>query len=327
MCKAKWRFRTGLPLVLFIFLNGWGEQVQSQEAYPTRPIDIIVGYGPGGSTDLTSRITAAYLRKKWNVAVNVINKPGGNTVPANLEVYNAAPDGYTLLGDPPGSSSMVGIVVRNLPFKVMDRTFVSLIAASTMCITVPSNSTLKSLKDIVDEAKKAPEYFTWNSSGGTGTADLTMRQFTKAIGVDILKTKAIVTSGSGATAVLVAGSNIKMGITTVSACIPLIQAGMIRPLAVTSDERWPTLPNVPTAVELGYPTVRVLSWTGITGPPKLPSYIVDKWSVAIRDMVKDPEIISQLTNTGSIPYYKNAQAFREEVTKEIREVEELWHLK
>jgi len=98
MEKEKGQFRTIILSVLILFvLVGWVEQAQSQEKYPTRAIEIIAPFPPGGGTDLGNRIIAAYLNKKWRVPVNVINKPGGNFVPACLSVYKADPDGYTVL--------------------------------------------------------------------------------------------------------------------------------------------------------------------------------------------------------------------------------------
>ena len=92
--KTKEWVWVGLVLGLALMMVGQAHQVQSQEKYPTRSIEIIVPFGPGGSTDLNSRVIAAYLTKRWKVPVNVINKPGGNTVPACLEVYGATSDGF-----------------------------------------------------------------------------------------------------------------------------------------------------------------------------------------------------------------------------------------
>ena len=107
----------GLCLVLTI---GWAEQAGSQVKYPTRPIDMIIGYAPGGSNDLTTRVVGEFLKKKWGVAINVISKPGGATIPAQLEVYKARPDGYTLFVDGTSTNITLEIAVKDLPFKVMD---------------------------------------------------------------------------------------------------------------------------------------------------------------------------------------------------------------
>src|SRR5262245_47174060 len=115
MRKTHW---LSVAAVLLATTVAWSDTAGAQEpAYPTRAIDIITGFAPGGTTDLVARLTAQYVGKKWNVPINVINKPGGNTVPANLDVYKATPDGYTLFADSIGSSSMLEVDVRSLPFK------------------------------------------------------------------------------------------------------------------------------------------------------------------------------------------------------------------
>jgi tripartite-type tricarboxylate transporter receptor subunit TctC len=316
-----------LPLITIIVLGGWFNSVPAQEKYPTRAIDIIVPFAPGAATDLVSRLTAAFLNKKWGVPVNVVNKPGGNTVPACLEVYRATPDGYTILADNNPSSSMTPIVVKNLPYTIMDRTFIAMTATSPMVVVVHPPSSYKSLKDLESDAKKDPGGFTWTSLGGAGAPDFTTRQFLKVIGVEVTRTKPIMSQGGSQAVVLTAGGNAKMGLGTVSACLPAIKGGMVRPLAVTSKQRWPDLAEVFTTLELGYPTVNHQYWIGVSGPPKLPSHIVEIWDGAFQEMLKDPEIISKLKNIGCILFYHNSREMKEYVMKETEEVRELWGLK
>lgn len=161
----RWLLWGLLSTLIIGYLTGSSNPVQSQEKYPTRPIEIIVPYAPGGGTDLSARITAAYLSKRWGVPVNVVNKPGGNTVPACLEVYRAAPDGYTMLQDGLGSGPLLEVVVKNLPFKIMDRTFIGVATGVAMFIVVPPNSPFMTMKDLETEAKKDPGNFSWTSLG------------------------------------------------------------------------------------------------------------------------------------------------------------------
>lgn len=325
--RGSWFFSALLSLIIVLVLLGGIRQVQSQEKYPTRAIDIIVPFAPGGATDLSARVLAAYMNKKWGVPVNVINKPGGNTIPACLEVYSARPDGYTLLEDGNASSIMLPVVVRDLPFKVMDRTFIGIFSESSQAITVPSESPFKSLKDLETAAKKDPENFTWTSLGGASTLDYVVRQFLKAIGVDVFKTKPIMSKGAAQAIVLIAAGNVKMGTGSIASSLTAIRAGTARPLAVTSGTRFPDLPEVPTTAELGYPTVTAKDRYGPSGPPKLPSYIVDIWNKAMEEMLKDPETISKMRNIGLIPLYLNSHETIEYVIKKTEEVRELWGLK
>jgi tripartite-type tricarboxylate transporter receptor subunit TctC len=322
---AKWSLLT-LTFLTFV-LAIWVGQAEPQEKYPTRAIEIIVPFSPGGSTDLMARIIAPYMSKKWGVPVNVVNKPGGNTVPACLEVYNARPDGYTMLMDGTPSATLVVVAVKNLPFKIMDRTFISVIDTCPMLMMVSPNSPFKSLKDLEAEAKRDPEKLTWTSLGGAGNQDLMLRQFFKAIGVDVLKTKAVMSKGGTEPITLTAGGHVKIGSSTVATALPAIGGGMVRPIVVTSKTRMSQIPDVPTSEELGYPTVTSSNWHSISGPPNLPASIVNIWNKALEEVVKDPDVISKMNNIGALPLYYNARETREMVQKEIEEVKELWGLK
>lgn len=289
--------------------------------YPTKAIDLVIGFAPGGTTDLVARMAGQYLGKKWNVPINVVNKPGGNTVPANLDVYKAAPDGYTLMMDSIGSSAILPNSVENLPFDVLERSFVSMISSNSMLILVAPNSPIKTLKDVADEAKRDPEAFTWT---GVGVAEIPMRQLLQQAGVDIAKTKPVVSSGSIRGALLAANGDVKVAIAAVGPSLPQIASGLIRPIAITADKRWASLPDVSTSAEAGYPTVKVVSWIGVTGPPKLPDHVVSKWNEGVQEMLKDPAIIEQLTKFASVPDYRDPKAFKEEVAGQIKEIETLW---
>ena len=315
-------------LIVWIALmcTGWVAPTQAQEKYPSRAIDIIVPFVPGGSTDLVGRLIADNLKKKWGVPVNVINKPGGNTVPANLEVHQSKPDGYTVFSDSQSSCSLLDVAVKDLPFKVLDRTFIAFTTASPHVFYANSASLIKNLKDVEAEVKKSPEQFTWGSFGGVGAGDFLWRQFFKAIGVDVSKTKPVVTRGGAEIVSFVAGGHIKLGTASPTSGLSHVRAGTVKVVGV-SGFRSPDFPDVPTAVEQGYPTVTAVFWTSISGPPKLPSNIVNRWEEAIQEMLKDPEFISKSRNLGFKPFYLNSSDAREYVRKEIDEAKSLWGVK
>lgn len=328
MCKAKQWFCVGLISVLVIMvLTGWDKSVQSQEKYPSRSIDLIVPFIPGGATDVYGRIVAAFLNKKWGVSMNVINKGGGNSVPANLEVYQATPDGYTLMVDCGSSCSFLEVAIKNLPFKVLDRTLIGMIGASQHAFAVPGTSSWKNLKDLEAEVKKDPEHFTWTSLGGAATMDFTTRQFLKAINVDVSKTKPIICRGGGEANALVGGGHVKLAIGTATSSYPAVKAGVARCVAVTYSRVPELYPDLPTAAEQGYPTIDAVYWMGFSGPPKLPSHIIDIWNKALQEISNDPEFLSKLKNAGGFPFYRNSIEAREHVKKEMGEAEKLWGLK
>jgi tripartite-type tricarboxylate transporter receptor subunit TctC len=167
----------------------------AQTKYPTRPIELIVPFVAGASTDSCARVLAQVLEARWSVPVKVVNKPGGNTVPAVTEVMAAKPDGTTLLVDNIASSAMLDTVVRNLPFKVTDRTFVAMTAYTPMMFIVPADSPIRTLKDAAAAMQTGTETFTWTSLGGVGAQDMVFRRFAAAAGVDVSKTRAVALKG------------------------------------------------------------------------------------------------------------------------------------
>jgi tripartite-type tricarboxylate transporter receptor subunit TctC len=300
---------------------------QCQEKYPRKAVDVIVSFAPGGATDLTARVMCAFLKQKWGVPVNVVNKPGGNNVPACLEVYNAKPDGYTILADGTPQSSMLPIVERSLPFDVMKRTFIASAILVPFVFAVPADSPFKTLKDIEQAAKRDPENFTWTSLGGAALHDFCFRQFFKKIGVDILKTKAIMSQGGSQAVVLTAGKHVMVGGGTTSSCLPSLKGGLIRGIAISAPTRWPDLPDIPTTKEQGYPEINASDFKGVSGPPNLPSHIIDVWDKAVQEMVKDPETVANWRKVGAMPFYLNARDTIAYVKNEMEELKRLWDVK
>jgi len=325
--RRRWFLAGLLPGVILLALTGWGEQVRSQEKYPAKPIDIIVSYAPGGGVDISARLLASYMNKKWGQPVNVINKPGGNHVPACLELYQADPNGYTLLEDSIGSSAILSTAVKNLPFKIMDRSFIGIFTMVPMVLLVHPAAPFKTLKDLEEDAKKDPGSFTWTSIGGASPQDYTIRKFLKLIGVDVFKTKPIMSQGASQAVTLTAGGNVKVGVASLSASLAAIKGGMVRPLAMTSKTRFPDVPDLPTTAELGYPGVDILDRYGPSGPPKLPSHVVDAWNKAMAEMVKDPGAASKMRNAGLMPLHLNSAETRDYVAKTMEELKELYGLK
>ena len=285
--------------------------------YPTRAIDLIVPFAPGGSTDMAARAMGNFLTKKWGVPVNVVNKPGGNTIPGTLEVYSANPDGYTMLGDGLPMCSLLDVVVDDLPFKVKDRTFIAMTVMNPVITIVPSSSPIKTFQELVDVAKKDPANFTWDSLGGVSGDDFMARMFFNAIGVDINKTKPVMAKGGSEAAKLVAGGHIMVGLgPAIISAWPLVQAESVRVLAVALNERCPLIPDVPTHAEVGYPSIYMPFWLGVSGPPKLPEHIVKVWADAIQDMMKDPEFLEQTKKMFFYPFYHGPKEMAEYIDKE-----------
>ena len=319
--------------VLWFLVSVWiimtfavsGAQAQSQDKFPTRSIDIIVPTAAGGAADTTSRLVAEYLKKKWGVVVNVVNKPGGNTIIGNSELHQARPDGYTVMADGFSGTMLLEVASRDLPFKVLDRTFIGVIVTCPLVFYVPAASPIKNLKDLEAEIKKDPEHFTWASFGGAGPGDFLVRQFFKAIGVDVAKTKPVSTRGGAEQLTMVAGNHVKMAYAVPVSGLPHVKAGTVRAVGLTGY-RVPEL-DAATMQEQGYPSANFVFYQGYSGPPKMSSVAMNKWSEVLQEIVKDQEFATKVQDLGYKPYYLGPDETREFVRKGMEEARVLWGIK
>ncbi len=311
-----------LALTVLVWMGTSGADAQGK--YPTRPIEIIVPFAAGASTDASARIIAQVLETRWGVPVKVVNKPGGNTVPAVTEVMAARTDGTTFLMDNIASSAMLDTVVKNLPYSVFDRTFVAVTSYTPLMFIVHPDSPFKTLKDAVDALKSDTANFTWTSLGGVGGQDLAFRQFFAATGVDITKARAISLKGGSEAVTLTAGGHVRLGTGTWSAIAAPHSAGKLRVLAVCGDGRWPGLPNTPTTKEAGLPDVDATYWIGVSGPPKLPADIVAAWNAALKELLADKAVQEKLLNGGVLPSYLNNADMKAKVERDRKAIKTLF---
>jgi tripartite-type tricarboxylate transporter receptor subunit TctC len=324
MGKSKRYFFMGLALFFSLVLIGSPTGAQTQEKYPTKAIDIIIPWPAGGGTDMVHRFVIEYLKKKWGVSINPVNKPGGNGVPATVEFYGSAPDGYTMFGDNISTTCLIEVLVKNLPFKVMDRAVIATVGRFPQLLYVSGSSPINSLKDLEAAVKKNPSGFTWTSNGGASGTDWGIRQFFKAINVDVTVTRPIVGQGSAQSPTMVAGGTAILGCSGVPTFLPFLKGDILKPLAVMGDERHPDLPNIPTTAELGFPSVENEVWVSISGPPKLPAYIVSIWDNAIKEMTKDPDYISKLRRIGAQAVYRDSQTTKNYITNGVKEAVDMF---
>jgi len=312
--------------LLMVLIIGMPLEGLSADQYPSRPINVIVPFSPGGSTDTSARAMADFLSKKWNVPVNVVNKPGGNTIPGTLEVYSAAPDGYTILADGQPMSTLLDVVIKDLPFKVLDRTFVAMTVMNPIITITPASSPYQTLDDLMKEAKGNPENFTWDSLGGVSGDDFAGRMFFNAIGVDVAKTKLVMAKGGADAARLAAGGHIKMAHPAIISAWPHIQAGTVRVLAIALKERDPVLKDVPTHAELGYPSIFCPFWLGVSGPPNLPSEISEIWSKAVKEMMEDEEYLGKVKKMFFRPFYHPPKEMVNYIMEEKKRAREVYKI-
>lgn len=295
----------------------------AQPAYPTRPVEILVAYAPGGGADVAARLIAGYASKKWGQPVNVVNLPGAGGITGTLRALNARPDGYTLLLEPHATTSMLFAVESDVPFTMDGKTPIALITLDPVIYTVKADSPWKSLRDVAAAAKASPKTFRYGIAGVSGVASFSVSQFLFAAGVPIAETNRVTFTGGAPTVTALAGGHIDFAGQQWSESAGLIQGNKIRGLAVVHPTRLPGLPDIPTAKEAGFPDLDIVGWQGIAGPKGLPAPIVAKWAALVEDASKDPAFIEQAAKVNKVLSYKGPDDFWKMQQDELKKYQPL----
>ena len=327
-CRS--RKKIFLPAAISIFFLAlscpWMAPDIGSKEYPAKPITIIVPWPPGPSTDLTPRILAPRLSQRWGVPVSVINKPGGAGTIGCLEVVKSAPDGYTVMSDCPGTSSIQHAWAEKLPYKIEERTYLARAILTPGVLAVRGDAPWKTIEDMAKAVQTDPAHFRWSSIGGSGFPDVLLAQNRAAFiaqGIDLSKTRTITYKGTGEVMIALAGGHVDMAYAAPASVNPLMSAGKVRAIAVAADERYKGWPEVPTTAEQGYPSVKLTFWVGFSGPPGIPQNIVQTWIDAVREIVTDPEVISKLDRIGVVPAFLGKEDFKNFVLEEGKAIKAL----
>ncbi len=287
--------------------------------WPDKTITVIIPWSAGGGTDVAGRILIPKLSKILGVPIQAVNKPGGSGIIGTLEAVKSPPDGYTLFIDCGGTSSIQYAWSENLPYKVEERTYVARATSSPRCLIVPASSPWKTVDDLVNATRTNPAGISFALIGGTGVPDVVIAQFRAALiakGVDVSKTRPISYKGTGEVVIAIAGGHASYSAAGPDSASALVDAGKTRILGVTSAGRYKGWPNVPTMAEIGFPSVDMVFWVGLSGPPGLPANIIKILDNAVREALSDPEVIAKLDKVGIEPFYKPGDAYRKFVIDE-----------
>ena len=298
-----------MVLWLVLVLTCVGSVAEAQPAYPTRPIEIIVAYNPGGAADVAARLVAAHASKKWGQPVSVVNMPGASGITGALRALNARPDGYTLLLDPHATSAMLFAVESDVPFKMDGKTQIALITLDPVIYTVKIDSPWKTLKDVAEAARANPKTFRYGIAGVSGVASFSVSQFLFGAGVSVNDANKVVFTGGAPTMTALAGGHIDFAGQQWSESTGLIQGHKVRALAVVHPTRLPSLPDIPTAKEAGFPDLNVVGWQGLAGPKGLPPAIVTKWNALLEEASKDPAFLEQAAKLNKVVAYMGQDAY------------------
>jgi len=287
--------------------------------YPSKPISLIVPWSAGGSTDLSARTLAPVLSKVLGVPITVINKPGGSGIIGTLEAMKSPPDGYTLLADCGGTSSIQYAWAEKLPYKVEERTYIVRAAYTPEALLVPGVSPWKNMDELMNAIRANPSAFRWSLIGGTGVPDVITAQLRAALtskGLNLSKTRSITYKGTGEVLIAIGGNHVDIGFGGVGAATPLRDAGKLRALAIVDSRRYKGWPDIPSTAEIGFAPVDLIYWVGLSGPPGMPANIIKTLTDAVQSAVSSPEMIPQLDKIGFVPGFQPSDEYKRFVLAE-----------
>jgi tripartite-type tricarboxylate transporter receptor subunit TctC len=290
--------RAGAACAVLSALVAAAPAARAQESYPARNVTLVVPYTPGTGADILARILGPKLAERWKVAVITDNRAGATGNIGTEHVAKSPPDGYTLLCTATSFGTNPALS-RKLPFDpVKDFAPVVLLATSAVSLVVNAQLPAKSVRELVDLAKKQPGKLYYSSPGNGGPQHLTMELFKQETGTDIVH---VPYKGSGgAIADLIAG-HVQAMVISLQTAAPYVQGGKLRMLAVMSAERSGAFPDVPTMKELGHGDLEVETWYGMFAPAGTPPAVVARVNADLNTLLREPGVRALLEKQGMNP--------------------------
>jgi tripartite-type tricarboxylate transporter receptor subunit TctC len=277
---------------------GAGQPAWSQE-YPTRPIRMVVPFAPGGNTDILARAVAQRMTESWSTPIVVDNRPGGNGFIASDIVVRANPDGYTVFVASSREVSINTVLFKKLPYDpVKDFAPITLGTVSAMLFAAHPSFSGNALRDIISLAKSAPGTVSFGTPGVGTPMHLSLELFNILIGT---KTVHVPYKGGGPlAAALLGGQEVKFGIVGMGPAIPHIQAGRVKPIAITTAKRSKLLPEVPTAQEGGLKGYDTSIWFAFYVRSGTPNRVVGRLHGELVRILKLPDVVNYLENVTGV---------------------------
>jgi len=288
--KARAGFRSATIVLSMLAATAWAQP------YPSRPITLVVPYGPGGGVDIVARAIQPSLQKTLGVPVIVENKSGAGGSIGATYVARAAPDGYTLFVTDVGPSAVYPSLKPDLPYKVgKDLIPVGMVASSSLDLAVSPSLPVGTVSEFIAYAKAHPGQLNFSSPGNGTIVHMAAELFKLMTQTDMVHIP--YKSGAEATTALISGQ-VQLSFAQIPLSVPLASTGKLKILGVSSPERSPLIPNVPTISEAGVKGYSVLSWIGILVPGGTPKDIQDKIYQALVAVGKDAALVKSIEDRG-----------------------------
>ncbi len=306
--------RCGLGIALSVTATSYAQQ------FPSRPLRIVVGYTSGGAVDFTARLIGTKLTEALSQPVVVENRPGATTAIATERVATAAPDGYTLLLIPT-STAIQSALRKNLPYNLKrDFAPVSQLASGAFALVVHPSLPIKTVKELIAYAREQPGKLSTGSPGVGSANHLAGELFNLRSRVNILH---VPYKGSSEAVVAVASAQTQMSLPSTASVLPLIEAGKVRVLAVSSIKRVSSLPHVPTLDESGVNGYEYTVWYGISAPGAVPKPILKQLNVVLGKIVQLPDVKAAFQKQGMESQAGTPEQFATMITREVEQTVKL----
>lgn len=279
----------------------------ADDAYPSRPITIVVPFPPGGGGDAQGRLLAQKLSEKLGQSVIVDNRPGAGTAIGAAYVANAKPDGYTLLMSSASTYTLNPAIRKSLPYDPI-KSFEPIGIVSRVGLVMLANPAVavNNVKELTAAAKAAPGKYAYASFGAGTSSHFAAEMALQAMGIQLMH---VPYKGSGPAMTDLIGGQVPFSFDTVTAALPQIKAGKVKAIAITTAKRSPLLPNVPTFAESGYPSAVLDSWGMVVAPRGLAPAVHARLEKALADTLADPAVQKGFADQGVEPgFVGSAQA-------------------
>ncbi|MFM9887186.1 MAG: Bug family tripartite tricarboxylate transporter substrate binding protein [Burkholderiales bacterium] len=286
----------------------------AQAAYPSSTIRMVVPFPPGGVSDAAARLVAEQLTKRMGQVV-VENRPGATGNIAGQYVAQAEPDGYTILLAYNGLVTINPFVFSKMPFDtVKDLTPIGMIGDYPTVITVNPAVDVKTLQDLIALSKSKPAGLDYGTSGTGSNEHLIGTLLVQRAGAKLVH---VPYKGGGPAMADAMAGHIPIGMSSVAGGAQFLKSGKLKGIAVSSAERWSTLPDVPTIIESGVPDVAVMSWIGLVGPGKMPTAVVDRINTELNAALATPELSTKVAALGVRATPGTADNFRDQIKRDL----------
>jgi tripartite-type tricarboxylate transporter receptor subunit TctC len=288
----------------------------AQEAYPSRPITLLVPYPAGGFIDVVSRIVAEGLREQLKQQVVVLNRPGGNGKIALGELVRAAPDGHTFLLNNDGGIAILAAVDPEFRFDYeRDYTPVAEVAKAPYVLTVRTTLPVKDAGELMAYARANPGKVTYGSAGLASIPHLSVEMMARNAGTSMIH---VPYQGAAPALNDLVKGQIDVLVNSVPGIVGLIGSDKLKILAALSDQRVALLPDVPTLAQAGVQPIELGAWLGMFGPPGLPKSVLGTIGAALQAALSDPQSIERFRKIGVEPSFKEADSFRALYHSDVR---------